>query len=140
MKKKLVVIATAIASAMVLSGCLAGNSYNTAENWACVKGVHKFNTEMRIGSTETANQWINAILGFFPGGICYGFAGFLDVIVFNSINFWTGDNPLAVSEVDGVEYRLAKTSDTTATLMNMQTGESVEVSYNAETGATSIAL
>lgn len=138
MKKKFAIIAAALA-AFALSGCV-GNSYNAGENWACVKAVAKFNTDMRIGSTETANQWINAILGFFPGGICYGFAGFLDVIVFNSINFWTGDNPLAVTEVDGVEYQLAKTSDTTATLTNMQTGESVDVVYNAETQACSVAL
>lgn len=138
MKKKLAIIASAIA-AFALSGCI-GSTSNAGENWACFKGVAKFNTDMRIGSTETANQWINAILGFFPGGICYGIAGFLDVIVFNTINFWTGDNPVAVTEIDGVEYQLAKTSDTTATLTNMQTGESVQVSYDAQTQACSVAL
>lgn len=130
MKKKIAIIATAIASALVLSGCL-GDSNKTSGTFACIKTVYKYNT-----GEISQNKWVNEILFIIPGGICYGIGGFLDVIIFNSIQFWTGDNPLlaetTISDASGTEYLLAKQENGSVKATNMTTGESVELRYNAD--------
>lgn len=130
MKKKIAIIATAVASALVLSGCL-GDSNKTSGTFACVKTVYKYNT-----GEISQNKWVNEILFIIPGGICYGIGGFLDVIIFNSIQFWTGENPLlaetTISDADGTEYLLAKQVDGSVKATNLTTGEAVELRYNAD--------
>lgn len=139
MKKKLAIIATAIA-AFALSGCYSGNPDNPSQNFAALKRWNNFNNSWEMADSAEANKWINAILGTIPCCIVYGLCAAGDILIFNTMGFWTGDNPMAMTEIDGVEYQLAKTSDTTATLTNTQTGESVQVSYDAQTQACKVAL
>ena len=60
----------------------------------------------------TDNKFINAIVGFFLMPIVGGITLFIDAVVLNTIEFWTGDNPVAenigktqnVMGSDGVLY------------------------------------
>ena len=118
--KKIAIIASAIAAAAMLTGCL-GDSNRKADTFACVKTVYKYNT-----GEISQNKWVNEILFIIPGGICYGIGGFLDCVVFNSIQFWTGENPLLAQDINGVEYKIVK-NDTTVTVTNLSTNETAEV-------------
>lgn len=136
MKTKIALVAAAIASALVLSGCL-GDSNKKEDSFACVKTVYKYNT----GEIST-NKWVNEILFIIPGGICYGIGGFLDVIIFNSIQFWTGENPLlaqtTVTDENGTEYMLAKQEDGSVKATNTQTGEAVVLAYDEATRSCTV--
>lgn len=140
MKNKIAIIIAAAASALMLSGCFSGNPNNPGQNYAALKRWNNFNNSWKMCDSANANKWVNAILGTIPCGIVYGLCAWGDILIFNTMGFWTGDNPMACTEVNGVEYQLAKTSDTTGTLTNVATGESVEVAYDAESGATKIIL
>lgn len=122
-KTKIALAFAAVATMFSLTGCL-GDSNKKADTFACIKTVHKYNT-----GEISQNKWVNEILFIIPGGICYGIGGFLDVIVFNSIQFWTGENPLLAQDVNGVEYQIAKT-DTGVRVTNLSTNETADVVLN----------
>ena len=63
---------------------IAGGCYGSFE---LVKKVHKFNGTL-------GNKYVNE-LGFLVMNIIpvYSVAGFIDVVVLNTIEFWTGKNP-----------------------------------------------
>lgn len=122
-KTKIALVFAAVATMFSLTGCL-GDSNKKADTFACIKTVHKYNT-----GEISQNKWVNEILFIIPGGICYGIGGFLDVIVFNSIQFWTGENPLLAQDVNGVEYQIAKT-DTGVRVTNLSTNETADVVLN----------
>ncbi len=122
-KTKIALVFAAVAAMFSLTGCL-GDSNKKADTFACIKTVHKYNT-----GEISQNKWVNEILFIIPGGICYGIGGFLDVIVFNSIQFWTGENPLLAQDVNGVEYQIAKT-DTGVRVTNLSTNETADVVLN----------
>ena len=50
------------------------------------RNVHHWNGE--VGG-EWTNEGVFLVLVFFP---VYSFASFLDAVIFNSVEFWTGDN------------------------------------------------
>ena len=80
MKKGIVTLLCA--SMIVLSGCYGKN--------ACFKKLHDWNGTL-------GDKWINSIVHFFLFifgiyGICWGL---IDGLVLNTIEFWTGSNPLA---------------------------------------------
>lgn len=122
-KTKIALVFAAVAAMFSLTGCL-GDSNKKADTFACIKTVHKYNT-----GEISQNKWVNEVLFIIPGGICYGIGGFLDVIVFNSIQFWTGENPLLAQDVNGVEYQIAKT-DTGVRVTNLSTNETADVVLN----------
>ncbi|MCD8283401.1 MAG: DUF3332 domain-containing protein [Opitutae bacterium] len=127
--KKLAILAGALASLAMFSGCI-GDSNNTGDTFACIRTIHKYNT-----GEITQNKWVNEILFIIPGGICYSIGGFLDCIVFNSIQFWTGKNPLYATTFthDGVEFLAQKNVDGTVEVTNQATGEKVLLSYDEAT-------
>ena len=80
MKKGIVTLLCA--SMIVLSGCYGSN--------ACFKKLHDWNGTL-------GDKWINSIVHFFLFWIpVYGVCLFLvDGLVLNTVEFWTGSNPLA---------------------------------------------
>lgn len=65
-----------------LTGCFGG--------FRATKAVHEFNREVH------PNKWVQEIV--FLGLVIipvYGLATLFDAIILNSIEFWTGDNPMA---------------------------------------------
>lgn len=79
MKKS--IVALLAAGMIVLSGCYGSN--------ACFEKLHKWNGTL-------GNKWLNSIVHFGMHIIpVYGLAYFVDYLVLNTVEFWTGSNPLA---------------------------------------------
>lgn len=111
-KSKIALAVAALVATITLSGCFSGNPNNPDQNYAALKMFNKWNNSWTIADDADTNKWINAILGFFPGCIGYGICMYGDILVFNTIGFWSGDNPLASTETVGdVDYSIASVSD-----------------------------
>jgi len=68
-----------------MSGCYGSNAlFNKVHNW----------------NGSLGDKWINSIVHFVFFGILpvYGFTLFVDVVILNVIEFWTGSNPLAMGD------------------------------------------
>lgn len=112
MKKAMFLTVAALTLAGATTGCI-GKS-----NTFCL-----FNGILKWNKTASDNEWINELiflgLNIIP---VYGISLFADVIVFNSIDFWTGDNPMkglvATQGTDdqGNAYAIVPNGDGTATL------------------------
>ncbi len=79
-----------VALGLFASGCY-GPFYLTRKVW-------KFNGEV------SDNKWVVEVAYLVMAGLLpiYGIAGAADAIIFNSIEFWTGNNPLAEASAEGV--------------------------------------
>jgi len=88
MKKLLAVLCVAV----VLSGCLG--SFNLT------KKVYKFNNQV-------GDKWVNELvfLGFCVLPV-YNLATFIDAVVLNTIEFWSGKNPMAYNKTDNESIAL----------------------------------
>ncbi len=87
MKRRILqIISTLLIISLLLSvaGCYG--------SFQLITKVHKFNGTL-------GNKWVNE-LGFLVMNIIpvYGVAGFVDAIVLNTIEFWTGSNPMAAND------------------------------------------
>lgn len=113
MKKAMFLTVAALILGSATTGCI-GKS-----NTFCL-----FNGVLKWNKTASDNEWINELiflgLNIIP---VYGISLFADVIVFNSIDFWTGDNPMKglVSNVEGTDeqgnaYAIVPNGNGTATL------------------------
>ncbi|WP_407443156.1 DUF3332 family protein [Fibrobacter sp.] len=72
------------ASVITLSGCYG--------SYACFHKLHKWNGTL-------GNKWLNSIVHFGLNIIpVYGIAFFVDWLVLNTVEFWTGSNPLAAGD------------------------------------------
>ncbi|MDR1759874.1 MAG: DUF3332 domain-containing protein [Fibrobacter sp.] len=79
MKKSL--MALLLAASFTLSGCYG--------SYALFHKFHKFNGEI-------GGKWINSVVHFIANVIpVYSIVIFCDLLVFNTIEFWTGSNVLA---------------------------------------------
>lgn len=85
---------------LVTAGIILGSTANCFGKFSLVRKVYAFNDSINIGS-GIVNKFIKTIifylLIFMP---VYGIAGFVDLIILNLIEFWTGSNPVALSEYD----------------------------------------
>lgn len=70
------------------------------------------------------SKFVKSLIFFLVGGFVYGFTGFVDAVILNLIEFWSGSNPLSMNEgdhemqfttIDGVDYRIDATKDTFTT-------------------------
>ncbi len=113
MKKAMFLTMAALTLAGATTGCIGKN------NAFCL-----FNGLAKWNRTASDNEWVNELiffgLNFIP---VYGLFLFADVLVFNSIDFWTGDNPVkgAFAAVEGTDpqgnaYAIVPNGDGTATL------------------------
>ena len=83
MKKiSLKVAACLLAGTFLLSSCFVGKYalWNKYINWQ---------------NHMTSNKFVNAIVGFFLVPIVGGICQFVDILVLNTIEFWSGSNPVA---------------------------------------------
>ena len=115
MKKGIVTLLCA--SMIVLSGCYGSN--------ACFEKLHKWNGTL-------GNKWLNSIVHFILFifgiyGICWGL---IDGLVLNTVEFWTGSNPLASGDsyyekdAQGNEIAAVKNADGSMTVeMTTAAGE-----------------
>ena len=106
MKKAL----TSAACAMMLTGCLGQNAlFDTVQDWNATATNNKF-----------VNQGISFIFWWVP---VYGLSLLGDIIIFNSIEFWTGTNPISKEG--------AKVAGSTETVTD-GLGNQAELTYNAD--------
>ena len=75
------VAACMMAGALLYSSCYVG-SYSLFNSYA------KWQTNM------TNSKFVNAIVGFIIGPIVGGVTLFIDTLVLNTIEFWSGSNPM----------------------------------------------
>ncbi len=92
--------------------------------------IHKWNGEVgKAGSIDA--KWMQEIV-FLPLFIfpVYFFSALADAIVFNSIQFWTGDNPIKVSDegTDG-NTKVARIGDITVTMTFASGNSSARATY-----------
>lgn len=78
-------------SLKLVAGLLAVNMTTAS----CIGSFGLFNKFANWETEMTGNKYVNAIIGFFltptVGGVCM----VVDFLVLNTIEFWTGDNPMA---------------------------------------------
>lgn len=72
--------------ACLMAGCLVMNS--------CIGSFSLFNKYAEWVRTATNSKFLNAILGFVLSPV-YGICLVVDSLVLNTIEFWSGENPLA---------------------------------------------
>lgn len=78
------ILALLCAGMIALTGCYG--------SYACFHKIHKWNGTL-------GNKWLNSVVHFVLNVIpVYGILYFVDFLVFNTIEFWMGSNPLASSD------------------------------------------
>lgn len=121
MKKfKSLAIATVLCGSVLFSSCMG--SFNLT------KSVYQFNESI------SSNKFVNNVIFWLCGHVVYGLTMSLDVVVFNTIEFWTGSNPVAAGETKTIkgengEY-LVKTNENGYQII--QGEESMDLVYNQE--------
>ena len=90
MKKiSLKVAAVLLSGAFLCSSCIGSFSlFNSYEKWQC---------------NMTSNKFVNGIVGLILQPIVGGVCLFVDAVVLNTIEFWTGSNPMAVNTIQQVK-------------------------------------
>ena len=78
-----------LAGSFLCSSCIGSFSlFNGYEKWQC---------------NMTSNKYVNGIVGLILQPIVGGVCLFVDAVVLNTIEFWTGSNPMAVNKVQTVK-------------------------------------
>ena len=72
--------------------CLLAGSFMFS---SCIGSFSLFNKYAAWQKDMTSNKFVNAIVGFFLMPIVGGITMTVDWIVLNTIEFWSGDNPVA---------------------------------------------
>ena len=119
------IIATLLSLVMVAS-------FSTAciGRGALGKKLAKWNLEVN------EERWNREIIffGLYMFGV-YPLAGVADILVINSIEFWTGTNPISQeSSISPISYKEFKTDDGTQVTMIHQADDSIDVTLMAADG------
>jgi hypothetical protein len=73
---------------------------------------------------DIGNKFVRSLLLWIPMGFVYSITAFVDVVILNLIEFWSGSNPISMNEgdyemqmatIDGVDYKIEATKDTFTT-------------------------
>ena len=139
MKKNWITIGMAallMSISVVSSGCFG--------SFKLVRKVYDFNAS--IGN-KLAQTLVFYVLNIIP---VYGIAGWIDIVILNLIEFWTGSNPLAMQEgqtetqivqANGKTYQITATKNRfeVAELINGKPGTAAALVYNpAETSWSAV--
>ena len=112
----------------LLSGCILFSScIGSFKLW---HGVKEWNEGL---GNKFVNELVFIALNIVP---VYGVAYFADVVVLNTIEFWTGSNPSASNEVKEVKGEngtyLVQTNENGYTITNKADNQSMDLVYNKE--------
>lgn len=117
-----------VALALTLAGSVTFTS--------CI-GSFSLSNKVLSWNNSVSSKWVNELIFFAMWFIpVYEICMFADVILFNSIEFWTGNNPIAAGDVKQVEGENGiYTVETTENGYNIKNEEGNEMSliYNEET-------
>lgn len=110
---------------LVLAGFLPLATTGCFGGFQLVRKVYKFNREV------SPDKWIREltflVLAIIP---VYGAATFLDAVIFNSVEFWTGSNPVLAAKGASKTIR---TDEGTATLTRVD-GNTLDVQLRRADG------
>ena len=108
-------------------------------SWAITKKVYQWNEK------ATGNKFINNLIFWVLGWILYPLTLFIDSVILNLIEFWTGSNPMSmqpgemekgiVKGNDGNDYEMTVTQyryDIVA-ITGVKKGDKTSLFYNPET-------
>jgi hypothetical protein len=121
--QKAIVIAVIFSFMSVTSACFG--PFNLTRN------IYHFNSGIK-GSGEVNEKWMKEIVFFGMIVIpVYMFAALLDAFIFNSIQFWTGDNPVKATDAgnDGAT-RVVRLGGITMTMVETDRGTTVTYERN----------
>ncbi|WP_411823774.1 DUF3332 family protein [Leptospira sp. 'Mane'] len=76
-----------------------GSFANCFGKFGVLKTMYGFHSGINVGSGFVA-KLVRTILMYIPFIWVYGFATFLDLVLFNLIEFWTDSNPIAKADYD----------------------------------------
>jgi len=110
-KKVIIMVVLASMLALSMTGCFG--------NFSLVRKVYTFN--QGIGDNGIGGRFVRTLVFYVMNIIpVYGVAGLIDYWILNLIEFWTGSNPLAMSEnemevryatAEGKEYEIVTTQN-----------------------------
>ena len=94
------------------------------------RNVYHWNSEIK-GSGEVNEKWMKELVFFGMIVIpVYMISALLDAFIFNSIQFWTGNNPVKASDGSDGQVRVVQIGDTTITMTQAKDGNSADVTYS----------
>ena len=118
---------TLIAVLLLSTSLLCSSCIGSFKLWS---GLKEWN--QGIGN-KFVNELVFIALNIVP---VYGVAYFADVVVLNTIEFWTGSNPVASNEVKEVEGEhgnyLVASNENGYTITNKEDNQSLDLVYNKE--------
>ena len=96
------------------------------------RNVYHFNSGIK-GSGEVNEKWMKEIV-FFGMIIIpvYMFSALLDAFIFNAIQFWTGNNPIKVSQGPGGHIQAVQLGDRTITVSWSEDHHSADLTYRQQ--------
>lgn len=100
---------------------------------SCIGSFRLTNTYWEWQNNATGNKFVNAIIFWVIGHAVTGVTLFVDVIILNTIEFWTGSNPMAYNtqEITTENGRfLVVTTPQGHKITNMETNEVVSFLFN----------
>jgi hypothetical protein len=119
------IVAMVISLAMIASfgtGCIGRSAL----------GKQLFTWNLEVNQERWPREGI--FFGLYALGV-YPLAGLVDILVINSIEFWTGTNPISnESSLSPIAYKEFKTDDGTHVTMIHRTDDSIDVTLVAQTG------
>lgn len=129
--RRIIAVLVVIAMMVNLVGCYG--------SFALTKKVYDWNGTVGNKWMKTVVMWI---LMWVP---VYNAAGFIDLVVLNTVEFWTGSNPLAMeagqqsikyATNDGKTYKFEMTQNnvTITQTVGPDKGKSIKLTYAPETG------
>jgi hypothetical protein len=94
------------------------------------RNVYHWNSGIK-GSGEVNEKWMKELVFFGMIVIpVYMISALLDAFIFNSIQFWSGDNPVKASDGSDGQLRVVQIGDTTITMTLAKDGNSADVTYS----------
>lgn len=93
--------------------------------FALTKNVYRWNSNIK-GSREVNDKWMKE-LAFFGLIVvpAYPFSALLDMFIFNSMHFWTGESPIKESGLESEGRRVVMMGDTTIRWTSSENGATV---------------
>ena len=85
-----------IFAGLILTSCFG--------NFQLTRKLYTWNSQVGDKFVNTAVMWVLMILPVYEA------CGFIDLFVLNTIEFWTGENPLAMNETD-MDFKIVETGN-----------------------------
>lgn len=118
--------ASAVLAGFMLSSTGCYGPFNLTRN------VYHWNSGVK-GSGEVNDKWMKEFVFFGMIVIpVYMFSTLLDAFIFNSIQFWSGENPVKVSQDEDGHIREVQLGKLTASVKWAEDGKSAHVTYARE--------